>query len=76
MAQTLNSLPLVLNSTDLILLLRLDDRDPTLASNTLKYYRDLRWLKGFFVGKRIVYHRNAVLKFIETLTSQDIKKTG
>ena len=69
-------LPLILNSTDLILLLRLDDRDPALAKNTLKYYRDLNWLKGFKVGNRIVYHRDEVLKFIETLTSQEIKKTG
>jgi len=69
-------LPLVLNAEDLILLLRLDDRDPTLAKNTLKYYRDLHWLQGFQVSNRIMYHRDAVLKFIEILTSQELKKSG
>jgi len=69
-------LPLILNAQDLILLLRLNDRNPALAKNTLKYYRDLNWLQGFKVGNRIMYHRDAVLKFIEILTSQEVKKTG
>ena len=69
-------LPLVLNAQDLILLLRLDDRTPAQARDTLKHYRSIGLLKGFFVGKRIVYHRDAVLKFIEALTSQQVKKTG
>ena len=61
--------PLVLTSTDLISLLRLDDQGPKNAEATLKYYRDRHLLKGIRLGKKIRYTLPEVLEFLEKQTN-------
>ncbi len=68
--------PDLLTEEEAIIYLRLDQRGPKNARNTLKYYRDEGLLKPTRVGRKYCYQRKELLEFLDRATKHTNKKFG
>lgn len=68
--------PELLNESETIEFLRLNEDGPKNPSNTLQYYRDKGLLRATRVGKRIRYQKRELLILLDKLTVWTNKNTA
>jgi hypothetical protein len=61
--------PELLTESEAVRFLRLDTMDIKNPTNTLRYYREKKKLKGTHIGKRVFYSRKALDQFLEKMTN-------